>query len=64
MTFKNFINSCIKKYKIKMPSQYDNTYQYEYSKTTYDSQVKEVKIKIIRKVDSVLEIRPPRYLIQ
>jgi hypothetical protein len=47
-----------------MSSQYDNTCQYEYSKTTYDSQVKEVKIKIIRKVDSVLEIRPPRYLIQ
>jgi hypothetical protein len=43
-----------------MPSQYDNSYHWEYSKPTYDSLEEEAKFKTIHEADEVLEIRPPR----
>jgi hypothetical protein len=43
-----------------MPSQYDTTYHYEYSKPSYDSAEEESKFKAIREADYVLEKRAPR----
>lgn len=43
-----------------MPSQYDNTYHYEYSKPSYDTPEEEAKFKTIHEADAVFEIRPPR----
>ena len=43
-----------------MPSQYDSTYHYEYSKPSYDCPEDEAKFKAIREADAVLETRAPR----
>lgn len=43
-----------------MPSQYDNTYHWEYSKPTYDTVEEELKFKTIREADYVLENKAPR----
>jgi hypothetical protein len=43
-----------------MPSQYDNTYHWEYSRPSYDSKEEEEKFKLIREADTVLELKPPR----
>jgi hypothetical protein len=41
-----------------MPSQYDNTYHWEYSKPTYDSVTDKAKFDAIREADYVFEIQP------
>ena len=43
-----------------MPSQYDNTYHWEYSKPTYDTPEEEIKAKSIREADYVFEMAAPR----
>jgi hypothetical protein len=43
-----------------MPSQYDNTYNYEYSKPTYDTLEDKEKAQLQREADTVLELAPPR----
>jgi hypothetical protein len=43
-----------------MPSQYDNTYHYEYSKPVYDTPEEKIKFQTIREADYVLETRAPR----
>jgi hypothetical protein len=43
-----------------MPSQYDNTYHFEYSKPSYDTPEEEAKFKAIRESDYIFERRPPR----
>lgn len=43
-----------------MPSQYDTTYHWEYSKPTYDTVEEEAKFKAIHESDHVFEIRPVR----
>lgn len=43
-----------------MPSQYDNTYHYLYSKPTYDTEQDQVRQQRIREADYVLEPRVPR----
>ena len=43
-----------------MPSQYDNTYHWQYSKPSYDTPEEEAKFKAIHEADHVLELRPPR----
>jgi hypothetical protein len=42
-----------------MPTQIDNTYHYEFSKPTYDTEADKKKFQIIREADYVLENRPP-----
>ena len=42
-----------------MPSQYDNTYHWEYSKPTYDTVEDEIKFKTIQEADYVFELKPP-----
>lgn len=43
-----------------MPSQYDTTYHWEYSKPTYDRQEDKIKAQTIMEADYVLEVRPSR----
>lgn len=43
-----------------MPSQYDNSYHWEYSKPVYDTDEDKIKYQTIREADHVLEIRKPR----
>jgi hypothetical protein len=43
-----------------MPSQYDNTYHWEFSKPTYDSVEDQIKYQTIKEADYVLEAAPPR----
>ena len=43
-----------------MPSQFDNTYHFEYSKPSYDTPEEEAKFKAIREADAVFEIKTPR----
>jgi hypothetical protein len=43
-----------------MPSQFDNTYHFEYSKPSYDTPEEEAKFKAIRESDHVFEKRGPR----
>jgi len=43
-----------------MPSQYDNSYHWEYSKPRYDTPEEEEKFKAIREADTVFERRPCR----
>jgi len=43
-----------------MPSQYDTSYHWEYSKPTYDTKEEEAKFKALREADAVFELRPPR----
>ena len=43
-----------------MPSQYDNSYNFEYSKPTYDTFEEKLKFQAIREADTVLEVRGPR----
>ncbi len=43
-----------------MPSQYDNTYHFEYSKPSYDCEEDREKFETIREADYVLEKRPSR----
>jgi ornithine cyclodeaminase/alanine dehydrogenase-like protein (mu-crystallin family) len=43
-----------------MPSQYDNTYHWEYSKPSYDSVEEEAKFKAIHEADLVFEVTPSR----
>jgi hypothetical protein len=43
-----------------MPSQYDSTYHWEYSKPTYDTPEEEAKFKAIHEADAVFERRPSR----
>jgi hypothetical protein len=42
-----------------MPSQYDNTYHWEYSKPKYDTPEEEAKFNAIREADYVFELAPP-----
>lgn len=43
-----------------MPSQYDNTKNFEYSKPSYDSPEDEIKFKLMREADAVFKVRAPR----
>lgn len=43
-----------------MPSQYDNTYHWEYSKPTYDTPEDIEKYQAQKEADYVLERRPAR----
>jgi hypothetical protein len=43
-----------------MPSQFDNTYHYEYSKPTFDSEEDRIKFQAQRETDYIFEVRPPR----
>ena len=43
-----------------MPSNWDNTYHYEYSKPTYDNENERLKQEAIREADYILEPVPPR----
>lgn len=43
-----------------MPSQYDNTYHFEYSKPSYDTPEEEKKFRALREADYVFEKRPVR----
>lgn len=43
-----------------MPSQFDTSYNYEYSKPTFDEEADKLKAQVIREADNVLELRPPR----
>jgi hypothetical protein len=43
-----------------MPSQYDNSYHWEFSKPVYDTKEEEAKFKALREADTVFELRPPR----
>ncbi|CDW76650.1 UNKNOWN [Stylonychia lemnae] len=43
-----------------MPSQYDNTYHFEYSKPTYDTVEDKIKFQTIREADEVLELKTSR----
>ncbi len=43
-----------------MPSQYDNTYHYEFSQPVYDTVEDKKKFQTIREADYVLELAPPR----
>lgn len=43
-----------------MPSQYDTSYHWEYSKATYDTKEEEAKFKAIHEASAVFELRPPR----
>jgi hypothetical protein len=43
-----------------MPSQFDNTYHFEYSKPSYDTDEEVEKFQTIREADYVLEKAPPR----
>lgn len=43
-----------------MPSQYDTTYHWEYSKPSYDCAEDEAKFKAIKEADYVFELKPPR----
>ena len=43
-----------------MPSFWDNTYHWEYSKPTYDSENDEIKQKAQREADYIFEPAPPR----
>ena len=43
-----------------MPSQFDNSYHYEFSKATYDSPEEKILHQTIREADYVLERKPPR----
>lgn len=42
-----------------MPSQYDTTYHWDYSKPVYDTKEEEAKFKAIHEADHVFELRPP-----
>lgn len=43
-----------------MPSQYDTSYHWEYSKPTYDREEDKIKAQTIKEADYVFERRPPR----
>jgi len=43
-----------------MPSQFDNTYHYNFSQPVYDTPEEKIKFQTIREADYVLELRPPR----
>ena len=43
-----------------MPSSWDSTYHWQYSKPTYDSVEDQIKYQGIREADAVLEVAPPR----
>jgi hypothetical protein len=43
-----------------MPSQYDTTYHWQYSKPNFDSEEDEAKSKAIREADYVFELKPSR----
>lgn len=43
-----------------MPSHYDNTYHYEYSKPTYDDEADKIYHRKVRESDYILEAKPPR----
>jgi hypothetical protein len=43
-----------------MPSHYDDTYHYEYSKPTYDSKQDKLKYQLIREADYTFEKKAPR----
>lgn len=43
-----------------MPSQYDNSYHYDYSKPTYDSENDKIKYETMRESDYVFERSTPQ----
>ena len=43
-----------------MPSQYDNTYNFDFSKPVYDTYEDKIKFQTIREADEVLELKPAR----
>ena len=43
-----------------MPSHYDNSYHYHYSKPNYDTVEDQIKYQTIREADAVLEVAIPR----
>jgi hypothetical protein len=43
-----------------MPSQYDNSYHWEYSKPNYDSVEDKLKAQMTKEADYVLERKPCR----
>lgn len=43
-----------------MPSNYDNTYHWEYSKPSYDTQEEKLKFQTIKEADYIYEKTVPR----
>ncbi len=43
-----------------MPSQFDSSYNWEYSKPSYDTPEEEIKTQKIREADYVFELKPPK----
>lgn len=43
-----------------MPSQVDNSYNWEYSRPSFDSPEEELRQQAIHEADTIFEMRPPR----